>query len=221
MLGRLQFRGDASYAERVVTWADAINDDLEEHGQSRLAAETALRRAGPAPAPWFGRWAKAVLKCCGYKVLYRGQKPLGPGADFLSSLADATVRYRGATGMAASRALESDLRALDECPREFAARYDSETIPDISGRGDALHNEPIGAAGICFSEHLPVSAGYARGPGELLYVTLQRLEDAGPAFGCGYVWEGEWVALHCVPRSCILLSTAHRFPYCKPAARKQ
>ena len=111
--------------------------------------------------------------------------------------------------MEASIRLAETLQAVGVSPHEMRAMWHSEPV-NLPGMPDHLRWQPLGGAGIPFSERLPVAAAYAQHPGERVYVTLQRLEDSVLVHGHGYAWEFERVALHRVSRRTIVLAAQGR-----------
>jgi hypothetical protein len=111
--------------------------------------------------------------------------------------------------MDASKRLAEALQALGVSPHEMRARWHSEPV-DLPGSPDSLRRQPLGGAGIPFSERLPVAATYAQRAGERVYVTLQQIGDSVPVRGHGYAWEFERVALHRVSRRTIVISVRGR-----------
>jgi hypothetical protein len=149
-------------------------------------------------------------------VLYRGQPALGPSADFLSPIARGERQFLGQTGVAASEQAAAELENLGKSPHDMCARWDAEPV-DLFWIPDPLKGQPLGGCGIPFSEHLPVAAGFAQGPGDRVYVTIQRLTDSQEAGGWGFSWEAERVVLHRLPRRTVVISVAGvRFRHTDP-----
>jgi hypothetical protein len=101
--------------------------------------------------------------------------------------------------------LASELQAIGQSPHRMRAMYDAEPMK-LPGFPSELDWQPLGGAGIPFSENLPVAAAYAQGEGEKVYVTLQEIADSEEVQGWGYVWESEHVVLHTVSRRSIVTS---------------
>jgi hypothetical protein len=201
----LQFLLDWHGSATFVAWAEEVDNYLLENGQSPESITAALEAAGPAPTSWLKRIMVAWLRWRGLHVLYRGQRRLGPYADFLSSIASGERSYQGATGLVASMQLVADLEELGVPPHELTAKWDAEPVR-LPGFPAAFDDEPIGGAGIPFSDNLPVAAAYAQNEEGRVYVTLQLITESEEAHGWGYIWESERVALHRVSRHTIVLS---------------
>ncbi len=208
VIALIQLCSDWRYAPRFIAWAKQFDQMLKDHGQSVQTTERAFALLGSPPRPIIGRAAARWLRLRGLIVLYRGSPRLAPSEDFLSSIARGESTFRGRAGLEASVDLEVELLALNLLPCEATALYDSEPV-FMPGTPPGLWGEPIGGAGIPFSEFLPVAAAYAQGEGERVYVTLQRIEDSAAVQGHGYAWEFERVVLHRLNRSTVVVSIWH------------
>jgi hypothetical protein len=200
----IQFLGDWYASERQVAWAGQ-SEELRLSGLSEQQLALARQNLGPLPRPWVSRTAARWLRRRGLLVLYRGQPALAPSTDFLSPIAKGERQFLGQTGLAASEQAAASLEDLGASPHEICARWDAEPV-DAFWVPDRLKNQPLGGCGIPFSEHLPVAAGFAQGPGERVYVTVQQLTDSQEAGGWGFSWEAERVVLHRLPRRTVVIS---------------
>jgi hypothetical protein len=205
LIALLQFAVDRYDARPFVAWARIVDEYLLRDGPTERTIAAARAAAGRPPRSCPGRLAALWLRKRGLLVLYRGQPRLTPGKDILSSVAAGSTPFLGETGLAASVRLTGELEALGVSPYEMRAKWHS-TLVNLPGWPSHLRWQPLGGAGIPFSERLPVAAAYAKMRGEKVYVTLQRCADARRARGFGYVWEFERVALHRVARDTIIAS---------------
>jgi hypothetical protein len=130
---------------------------------------------------------------------------LEPFADFLSPIARGEQPFLGQTGLAASEQAAAALGAIGQSPHQTCALWDAEPL-DLYWVPGHLRDQPLGGCGIPFSEHLPVAAGFAQGPEERVYVTVQQVTDSEEAVGWGFSYEGERVVLHRLPRGAVVLS---------------
>ena len=204
----LQFLSDWYDASAFVEWARQIDDMLRQFGPTIEVLSSSVASQPPRRA-WVGRRAESWLRKRGLQVLYRGQGRLAPGRDFLSSIASGETSFRGESGLNSSIRLAMELEKLGVSPHEMRAKWHSEPV-FLPGCPPELQGEPLGGAGIPFSERLPVAAAYARQRGERVYVTVQRIDNSKPVVGYGYVWEFERIALHRVSRKAVVLSASGR-----------
>jgi len=200
----IQFLGDWCASERQVAWARA-SEELRLSGLSEPQLAVARQNLEPLPRPWVSMPAARWLRWRGLLVLYRGQPTLGPSADFLSPIARGERQFLGQSGLAASEQAAAALEDLGMSPHDMCARWDAEPV-DLFWIPGPLKGQPLGGCGIPFSEHLPVAAGFAQGPGDRVYVTVQRLTGSQEAGGWGFSWEAERVVLHRLPRGTVVIS---------------
>jgi hypothetical protein len=204
----LQFLSDWYDARAFVQWARQVDAMIIASGPTPDVLNSDVATHPPRRA-WLGRYADSWLRRRGLQVFYRGQRKLKRGQDFLSSIASGEKSFQGQTGLDASIRLEKELVQLGISPRRMRATWHSEPV-FLPGCPPELVGEPLGGAGIPFSERLPVAAAYTRNRGERIYVTLQRIDNLPPEFGYGYIWEYERIALHKVSRRTVVLCVLSR-----------
>lgn len=202
-VGLIEVLSEWRCSRAAKNWVERVDAPTLDNGNLPEIAVAAAAAAGPYPTVWPGPWAKAWLEKRGLRVLYRGQARLREGEDFLSPVARGDIPYNNG-GVEASKQLVDKLvsegASLDEL-RTDTAMYGSSPTPT----GTLRHSfARTGAAGIPFSDRLPVAAGYAKEAKGVVYATVQSEDDARQAQGWSYTWEREHVALHRVPRQAII-----------------